>query len=226
MAWRGEALFSLGRVKAAAASFEAALELHPQDHWVSARLWKAKARLGDWGAVRDTLARWVRDGRSDSDEAWALLGWAEGRLGRAREEARCLSRALKLNSRNPVALLARRVGSRRIDAGAVETLAGLNDPAAHFSTDTMLGYCRRSLSRRCAAALERGELAAALALAESESKGGRDIQAFLFRGWLRLSTGDAQGAVEEASRALDETLDPGCRPALWLRARAAEGLHG
>jgi tetratricopeptide (TPR) repeat protein len=216
LAWRGQALFALGRFRDAAESFEAALELHPQDHWLDAWLWKAKARLGDWSGARQALSRQLGNGASGSDEAWAVKGWLEGRLGQKNDAARSLSRALALNPRNSVALLVRQVGARRVDGGAVETLQGLGDPGSFFAMDNLLRRCSRSAKR----ALANGDFAKALSVLERETRGRRDIQTFLIRGWLKLRTGDAAGAIEEASRALDETLDPGCAPALWLREQA------
>ena len=54
----------------------------------------------------------------------------------------------------------------------------------------------------------------------------REARLYRLRGWLKLHCGDAAGAAEDASRALDATLNPADEAALWLRGRARAALAG
>lgn len=99
----------------------------------------------------------------------------------------------------------------------------MEDAKAFFSPMVLSAYCAERESPECLRALEAGDPAAALRLAAPTAYPG-EVRSFLFRGWLRLAASDASGAVEEASRALDDALDPGCAAALLLRAQAKRAL--
>jgi tetratricopeptide (TPR) repeat protein len=222
LAWRGEARLAEGDHAGAAADLEQSLELSPRAGWVRAWLWRARARQGAWEAARDAAARLTADGGARSDDAWAALAWLEARAGEKAASARACARALKLNASNRLALRLR--GGPLPSAAAAEALLGGGDASVFFSPDQMLSYCRRELGADCARALLSGDGAGALAAAEAATRGRRDIRSCLFRGWLKLRCGDAPGALEEAARALDETLDPFHAPALRLRADARRAI--
>jgi tetratricopeptide (TPR) repeat protein len=209
-AFRGRALLALGRARDAAAAFENGLELHPQDRWVMRLRALSLALAGDWTPA---LAALPPGALSDDDEA--LRAYALARSGRAAEGRAAAAGALRLNPAHP---LARALAAGRVPALA-EAVAALSagDPAAAFSTEVLARAARAAGLRAGARALERGDARAALAACGEVP---RDSSLYRLRGWLRLSCGDAAGAVEDASRALDASLDPTDRAALWLRARA------
>jgi len=214
-ALRGRALLALGRAGAAAEAFGLALELHPQDRWIMRLRALSLALAGDWAAA---LAALPPGALSDDDAA--LRAYALARVGRASAARAAAADALR---RNPAHALARRLAAGRVPS-APEAFAalGAGDPSAAFAPEILARAARGAGLARAADALRRGDAARAL-----EDCGGvrRDGSLLRLRGWLKLSTGDAAGAVEDASRALDATLDPTDRAALWLRARARAALE-
>jgi tetratricopeptide (TPR) repeat protein len=217
-ALRGRALLALGRAADAAGAFAASLELHPQDRWVARLRALSLALCGRW---EEALAAFGGVGHSDDDAA--LAAYLLARCGRRGEARAAAARAL---SRNPAHPLARAVRAGRAPR-APEALSSLaqGDPAAAFGPGVLAETAARAGLKKCARSLRRGDLAAALAAADGESR-LRDAGLYRLRGWLKLSSGDAAGAVEDASRALDATLDPSDRAALWLRSRAWSALGG
>lgn len=216
-ALRGRALLALGRARDAAAAFGAALELHPQDRWAARLRALALALAGAWSEAAE-----VGDlGPSDDDAA--LSAYLLARAGRADSARAAAAAALRRNAAHP---LARAVRSGRLPPPADAFAAlGRADPAGEFSNAALAAAAARAGLGACARALRRGDLRAALASATPE-RARRDAPLHRLRGWLMLSVGDASGAVEEASRALDESLDPSDRAAHWLRARARAALGG
>ncbi len=213
---RGRALLALGRASDAAAAFGDALEMHPQDRWVMRLRALSLALAGDWPGA---LAAFGGDGHSDDDAA--LTAYLLARCGRRKDARAAAAIALR---RNPSHALARAVRSGR-RTPAHEALAALAqaDPAAAFEPRVLAQTAAECGLKDCSRALRRGDLAAALAASRTE-RPRRDAGLYRLRGWLKLSTGDPAGAVEEASRALDATLDPSDRAALWLRRRAWAAL--
>jgi tetratricopeptide (TPR) repeat protein len=193
LAWRGEARFRLRDWTAAARDWQAALELHPHQPWIYAWLWKAKARLGDWAGVLAALESLRHRGGQSSDRFWALLSWAYGRLGRSREAEAARVRAVRLN---PEALaLPRQAGAGEVEALlAREGLRPAPDGARAPSWAALRDRPRREELSDC-----------------------------LLRASAAFEAGDFSGAVEEASAALEEGLDPTSAEGLLLRARAKAG---
>ncbi|MDE2511163.1 MAG: tetratricopeptide repeat protein, partial [Elusimicrobia bacterium] len=210
-AFRGRALLALGRAAAAAEAFGSALELHPQDRWVKRLRAIALALNGDWDGAHAACG-----GRGYSDDDAALESYLLARRGLRREARAAAEEALKRNDRH---LLARAVRAGRLpDAGAALSALAKGDPGTSYSPENLLRAAVNAGLSGCARALRRGDLNAALAACRDARQ--RDAGLYRLRAWLKLSGGDAAGAVEDSSRALDATLDPFDPAALWLRARA------
>ncbi len=236
LAWRGEALARLGRWLEAGRDLEEALELHPRDHWILERLWVALWRRGDRAGALAALKTYSAARGDESDLVWAWRGWAHGALGEESAAVAALAKALKLNADQPLALVetacwwARQGEAQR--ARFVHRQGPWNDrplprrlslaQALSLSAEPQGGFTPEPLvaGKACAAAFKKGDLVRALALAQDGPLRRRDIRLYLLRGWLKLRTGDKAGAVEEASRALDQSLDPRNAGALWLRRQA------
>ncbi|MBI3565764.1 MAG: tetratricopeptide repeat protein [Elusimicrobia bacterium] len=210
------ALLALGRAAEAARAFGHSLELHPQDRWVARLRALSLALAGDWAGA---LAGF--DGVGHSDDDAALRAYLLARAGRAAESRAAAAEALRRNADHP---LARAVRAGRLpDAGAALSSLAQSDPASAYEPRVLAEAAARAGLSPCARALKKGDLAAALRAAQEE-RPRRDAGLYRLRGWLKLATGDAAGAIEEASRALDATLDPSDRAALWLRRRAWAAL--
>jgi hypothetical protein len=95
------------------------------------------------------------------------------------------------------------------------------DPSSSFETRRLVVDARELGLKDCATALSRGDASRALAACANDR---RESRLYRLRGWLKLNCGDAAGAAEDASRALDATLDPTDPAALWLRGRARVAL--
>lgn len=202
--WRGEALRRLGEWEAAAADFDASLRLEPGLSWPYAG--KADCLLGR-GRPKDAL-RAAERSLSLQDHcgpAHALRGRALLALGRRKEAAAAFARALELHPRD-----------RWIEGLLKPRRRG--DPSAAFETRRLVADARELSLKDCAAALSRGDATRALAACAPDAR--RESRLYRLRGWLKLNCGDAAGAAEDASRALDATLDPTDAAALWLRGRA------
>jgi tetratricopeptide (TPR) repeat protein len=216
-AFRGRALLSLGRAEEAALAFGVALELHPQDEWVKRLRAVSLALVGDWGGARASFA-----GGGPSDDDAALEAYLLARGGLRAEARAAAEKALRRNSRHPLAGAVLRGKIPGVEA-ALSSL-GQGDPAAAFSPDVLARAAKEAGLAACGRALLRGDARAALAGATS-ARPRRDAGLYRLRGWLKLSTGDPRGALEDAARALDATLDPFDPAAIWLRARAREALE-
>ncbi len=206
--WRGETLRRLGEWAAASAEFDAALKLDPKLSWPHAG--KAECRLGSGQAA---LALRSLD-RSLALQpfcgpAYALRGRALLALGRKKEAAAAFAEALELH---PQDVWIKNLLKPRPQG----------DPAASFQTSRLIEDARQLGLKDCAKSLSAGN--ATRALAECANDARREARLYRLRGWLKLHCGDAGGAAEDASRALDATLDPSDRAALWLRERARAAL--
>ncbi|NNN04460.1 MAG: tetratricopeptide repeat protein [Elusimicrobia bacterium] len=214
-AFRGRALLEVGRPVESAAAYCAALELHPRDRWISLRLAESLARCGAW---EEALAAYGRGGPSDADAA--MEGFLLARAGRGRQASRALEEALRRNPRQPLALyvLACRRAGRRPDPRRAFALRRVEDPAASFAPEALARTARSCGLRGCAAALLRADARGALARAQ-ERPASREAGFYRVLAWLKLSCGDARGALEETARSLDAALDPEDAAGRWLRAR-------
>jgi tetratricopeptide (TPR) repeat protein len=211
--WRGETLRRLGEWEAARADFDAALKLDKTLSWAHAGRAECLLSLGRpaaaLAAVTRSLKLWERCG-----PACALRGRILLALGRPAEAAASLRRAVELH---PQDRWTRRLLARAEAGGRARRAPGPRAEAA-FEPDRLAEDAAALGLRACARALRRGDAGAALGSCADDRR--RESRLYRLRGWLKLSTGDAAGAAEEASRALDETLDPSDAAALWLRARA------
>ena len=207
-AWRGETLRRLGEWDAALADFDAALRLDPALSWPHAGRGDCLLALGKaapaLAAVDRSLALHEFCG-----PAHALRGRALLALGRRKEARAALESALELHPQD--------VWIRKL----LEPSPRI-DPSSSFSTPRLAADARELGLRDCARALSRGDAERALAAC---ADGRRESRLYRLRGWLKLSCGDAAGAAEDASRALDATLDPTDAAALWLRRRARLALE-
>ncbi|HEX4046463.1 MAG TPA: tetratricopeptide repeat protein, partial [Elusimicrobiota bacterium] len=207
--WRGETLRRLGEWGAALADFDAALKLDPKLSWSHAGRGECLLALGKpaaaLGALDHSLALQPFCG-----PAHALRGRTLLALGRRKEARAALEEALELH---PQDVWIRSLLKPRPCV----------DPSASFATRRLAADARELGLKECAEALDRGDGARALAACEG---GRRESRLYRLRGWLKLGAGDAAGAAEDASRALDATLDPTDPSALWLRGRARRALGG
>ena len=210
LVWRGETLRRLGEWKAAAADFDAALRLDRTLSWPYA----AKGDcLRELGRPREALRLLDRSLKLQSfcGPAHAMRGRALLALGRRAEAKKALDEALELHPQD-------RWLSALLSPGPQ------GDPAASFATRRLIDDAKELGLRDCARALAKGDATAALAACAEDRR--REARFFRLRGWLKLNCGDPAGAAEDASRALDATLDPTDPAALWLRERAREVLVG
>ncbi len=239
-AWRGQTELILQNYRRAGADLDRALALRPSDSW--ARLWRGEARrrLGYCRAAMPDFAAVIR--ARGLSWAWAGLGYCRLYLGRPRAALEDLERALELQPRSAEALCWRAEAlsalGRARDAAADWARAlelrphdhwisarsrggpsghGGGPPQSFFSAEVLAGRVR-SARPEAARRLEEGDYAGALRLYGPAVR-PRELQDLLTRGWLRLKSGDFAGAVEDASRALEQSLDPASLPALWLRAQ-------
>ncbi len=220
-ALRGTALLAVGRPNEASAAFAEALELHPQDRWVARRLAETLALCGQWNCALEALG--VR-GSSDADAAFE--SFLLSRAGRAKESARSLREALRRNPAQPLALYLRerqRIG-RLASAPNALRLLRVQDPFAAFSKEVCVRTARGAGRGACADALQRGDLQDACRSLE-DADSARDGALLRLRAWLKLSCGDWPGALEDAGRALDSTLDPEDSSARLVRDRALDALR-
>jgi tetratricopeptide (TPR) repeat protein len=209
---RGLILLSLKRPGAAAAALVAALELHPQDRWVARRLAAALALSGDWTGALDAYRL---AGPSDDDAAFeGVLLW---RAGRTAEAQLAFSRAGAGGSWKAVrskSFSLKRFLISRARRPPGEELA----PAAMARRAKALGLTA------CAAAVVRGDWSKALEGAQVAPSTPQAPYRILL-GWLRLRCNDPKGALEEAARALDATLNPDDGIALRIREDAQAALN-
>jgi tetratricopeptide (TPR) repeat protein len=221
-AWRGQARLKRRRPEAAASDLAKAVELRPNLGWPARSLWESWARLGRWSEAAAAADRLSRAGGGRSDRAWAVLGWTLREAGRMSAARKAAAQALELNPSQP---LARSMKSGSPPATLEEALALCRvEPAAAFSAERLAAHCRERETPACWNAFRRGRWTRAVAEAEA-GRPLNDAERLLFLGWLKLRAGDLRGAVESASRALDESLDPGFEPALLLRAEAQRLLE-
>lgn|GEM_PF-2662248 len=251
-AWRGQTELLLQNYARALSDLSRAIALDARDPW--ARLWRAETlrRLGEWSAARDDFdaalrrdARlsWAYAGRADCrlalgdaagawkdvDRSLALQDFCgpahavRGRvllaLGRTAEAADAFARAVEHHPQDEW-LKRRRDEARAAARGAARPRP--TAPEASFAPERLLADASSLGLGGVARALRRGDEAAALAACDAGRR--RESRLYRLRGWLKFRCGDAAGAAEEASRALDATLDPDDASAQWLRARAREAL--
>lgn len=219
--WRAETLRRLGEWDASLADFSAALRLDASLSWAYAGRGDCLLALGRPQAALSAVERSLAL-QDFCGPAHALRGRALLALGRPAQAARALERSLEHHPQDrwarrllEEALAAARGGARR---------ARESSPAAAFEPDRLAEDARALGLPDCARALCRGDAAQALAACVGDAR--RETRLFRLRGWLKLSCGDAAAAAEDASRALDATLDPTDAAALWLRARARAALSG
>jgi len=208
--WRGEALRRLGEWDAAAADFDAALKLDKTLSWPYAGKGDCLLNLGK---PREAL-RLLDRSLSLQDycgPAHALRGRALLALGRRKDAEAAFATALELH---PQDVWIRDLLKPRVQG----------DPAASFETPRLIADARELGLKNCAKALTRGDATRALSACAGEAR--REARLYRLRGWLKLHCGDAAGAAEDASRALDATLNPADEAALWLRGRARAALAG
>jgi len=209
LVWRGETLRRLGEWEAAMADFDAALALDPILTWPRAAKGDCLLSLGKPAAALASLDRSVKL-QDFCGPAHALRGRALLALGRRKEAEASFATALELHPQD--------VWIKKL----LQPRAGGN-PQTSFETRRLADDARELGLKDCAAALGRGD--ATRALAACAENGRREARLYRLRGWLKLHCGDAAGAAEDASRALDATLDPTDTAALWLRKRARAALQ-
>jgi tetratricopeptide (TPR) repeat protein len=207
--WRGETLRRLGEWDAALADFDAALKLDPRLSWPHAGKGECLFSVGRAAAALASLDRALAL-QPFCGPAYALRGRALLALGRNKDARAAFADALELH---PQDVWIRELLKPRPRA----------DPAASFETRRLVVDARELGLKDCAKALSRGDASRALAACVGDR---RESRLYRLRGWLRLNCGDAAGAAEDASRALDATLDPTDPAALWLRGRARLALGG
>lgn len=206
--WRGETLRRLGEWDAAIADFDAALALDSTLTWPRAAKGDCLLALGKPAAALKSLDESLK--RQDfCGPAHALRGRVLLALGRKKDAGAAFSMALELH---PQDVWIKKLLEARPHG----------DPAASFETRRLVRDARELGLNDCAKDLDRGD--ATRALAACANDGRREARLYRLRGWLKLNCGDAAGAAEDASRALDATLDPTDAAALWLRARARATL--
>lgn len=247
-AWRGQTELLLQNYGRALSDLEKALALAPDDAW--ALLWRAETlrRLGEREAAlagaeaalrRDRSLSWAHAVRADCllalgrpaaalaaverslalqdfcGPAHALRGRVLLALGRGADAVAPLERALEHHPQDSWVrrLLDEARGVARSPAAA---------PEAAFETGRLAEDAAALGLRAAARALRRGDGTAALAACAEDRR--RESRFYRLRGWLKLTAGDAAGAAEDASRALDDALDPTDAASLWLRERARRAL--
>ncbi|MFI5346169.1 MAG: tetratricopeptide repeat protein [Elusimicrobiota bacterium] len=215
-AFRGRALLALGRAKDAAEAFGNSLEIHPQDKWVMRLRAISLALNEDWHGAHAAFG-----GVGNSDDDAALEAYLLARRGLRREARAAAMEALRRNKRHSLAHGV--LGGRLPGTSVALSSLGQGDPAAAFSTEHLIRVAASAGLPGSVRALRRGDMSAALAAFPDRAK--RDSGLYRLRGWLKLASGDALGAIEDASRALDATLDPFDPAALWLRSQAQAALR-
>lgn len=204
--WRGETLRRLGEYEAAIADFDAA----PKLSWALAAKGDCLLALGRPAAALKLLDRSLAL-QDYCGPAYAMRGRALLALGRRREAQEAFALAIELH---PQDVWIRRLLEPRPQG----------DPARDFETSRLIADARELGLADCAKALAKGDATKALAACASATR--RESRLYRLRGWLKLGAGDAAGAAEDASRALDATLDPTDSAALWLRGQARVALAG
>jgi tetratricopeptide (TPR) repeat protein len=243
-AWRGQTELLLQNYGKALGDLTQAISLHKRDPW--ARVWRGETlrRLGEWDAAAADFDAALK---LDKTLSWPYAGKGDCllNLGKPREALRSLDRSLALQDYcGPAHALRGRVllalGRRKEAEAAFATALELHpqdvwirdlmnprvqgDPAASFETPRLITDARELGLKACAKALTRGDATRALSACAGEAR--REARLYRLRGWLKLHCGDAAGAAEDASRALDATLNPADAAALWLRGRARAALAG
>lgn len=216
-AWFGQTALLLRRHAEARPALEAARRAGALAPWPSVWLGLLERRLGRAAAAEALFG----EAAAEAPElawAWAGRGAARLDLGRPLEALADLDRALALDARvgRGLGLLWRALARR--DAGDA---AGAAEDAraalawyphwAHWLTPRLRGT-RRPFAAVADAVGDEGEPSA------------YDLPAWVRRGRRRLAAGDAAGALDDLSRALEECLDPSCVEALLLRSRAHAAL--
>lgn len=251
-AWRGQTELLLQNYGRALADLTEAIRLDARDPW--ARLWRGEAlrRLGEYDAAlvdftaalkRDAKLSWAHAGRADCllaldrprealtavdrslslqdfcGPAHALRGRVLLALGRGADAVVSLERAVEHHFQD-------RWVRRLLDEARASARGARRGPAtppeSSFEIDRLAEDAASLGLRDCARALRRGDGTAALLACVDDRR--RESRLYRLRGWLKLSAGDAAGAAEDASRALDATLDPTDAAALWLRGQARSAL--
>ncbi len=206
--WRGEALRRLGEWDAAIADFDVALALDPALTWPRAAKGDCLLALGKPAAALRSLDDSLQ--RQDfCGPAHALRGRVLLALGRRKDAQAAFATALELH---PQDVWIKKLLSPRPSG----------DASVSFETRRLAQDARELGLKDCSKALDRGDATRALAACANDTR--REARLYRLRGWLKLNCGDAGGAAEDASRALDATLDPTDSAALWLRARARAAL--
>jgi tetratricopeptide (TPR) repeat protein len=206
--WRGETLRRLGEWEAAAADFDAALKLEASLSWAHAGRGDCLLALGKPADALRALDRSLAL-QDFCGPAYAMRGRALLALGRKKEARAAFAAALELHPQD--AWIRGLLKPRRRD-----------DPAASFESRRLALDARELGLKDCGTALSRGDASRARAACAGDAR--REARLYRLRGWLKLHCGDAAGAAEDASRALDATLDPTDEAALWLRGRARAAL--
>ncbi len=242
-AWRGQTQLLLQHYGKALGDLTRATLLDARDPWP--RVWRGETlrRLGEWDAALDDFDAALK---LDASLSWPYAGKGDCllNLGRPKEALRLLDRSLKLqdfcgpaHALRGRALLA--LGRKTEADIAFATALELHpqdvwiknllkpraqgDPASSFEIRRLAGDARELGLKDCAKSLDRGDASRALAACANDAR--REARLYRLRGWLKLRCGDAAGAAEDASRALDSTLDPTDEAALWLRHRARTVLQ-
>lgn len=212
--WRGETLRRLGEWDAALADFSAALTLDPALSWAHAGRADGLLALGRPAEALKAVERSLAL-QDFCGPAHALRGRILLALGRGADAVPALERAVE---HHPQDRWVRRLLDEARAAARGARRGPSVPPEAAFELDRLAEDAASLGLRDCARALRRGDGAAALAACRDDRR--RESRLYRLRGWLKLGAGDAAGAAEEASRALDATLDPTDAAALWLRGRA------
>lgn len=206
--WRGETLRRLGEWEAATVDFDAALKIDPSLSWARAAKGDCLLALGRAPAALKSLDASLK--RQDfCGPAHAMRGRVLLALGRRQEAHAAFAIALELH---PQDVWIKNLLKPRAQG----------EPSSSFDTRRLAGDARQLGLKDCAKALDRGDATRALAACAGDAR--REARLYRLRGWLKLNCGDAGGAAEDASRALDATLDPTDAAALWLRSRARAAL--
>jgi tetratricopeptide (TPR) repeat protein len=242
-AWRGQTELLLQNYGKALNDLTRAIELEPRDPW--ARVWRGETlrRLGEWDAAVTDFNGALK---IDSKLSWAHAAKGDCflNLGKTDDALRAIDRSLKLqdfcgpaHAFRGRALLA--LGRRKDAEGAFASALELHpqdlwiknlmkaprfdpNPGESFATRRLIEDARELSLKDCVAALSKGDATRALSACADDKR--RESRLYRLRGWLKLNCGDAAGAAEDASRALDATLDPTDPAALWLRGQARERL--